>query len=139
LAHEVFDPTRGGHHNLYAIAKSLNLTGLGHSAINGGDTQVHRLSQGAHHISDLGCQFPGGGKDETERAPWASATAGEFASKSCDHRDAKGEGLARACLTATQHVFARKGVRQSVDLNGEGLVNTHAGKGSADVGGHAKC
>ena len=139
LAHQVFDPTRGGHHNLYAIAKGLNLTCLGHATEHGGDAEVHGLSQGAHHIGDLGCQFTGWCEHKAEGAPGASAATGELSGKPCDHRDAKREGFARACLAAAQYVFAGKGVGQSVDLDGKRLINTHTGKGGADVGGNAKC
>jgi hypothetical protein len=139
IAHERDERIKRLAGKIDAIAQGLNLTCLGHSTENGGDAEVHRLSQGAHHIGDLGCEFAGWRQDKSKRAPGASATTGELSGKPCDHRDAKGEGLARACLATAQYVFAGKGVGQSVDLDGEGLVNTHAGKGGTDVGGDAKC
>ena len=138
LPHQVFYATRCCHNDFDSVAQRLNLARLRHPSEDGRDAKIHGFGQGAHDIGDLGGKFACGGKNQTQRASAAAVSPRKFASKPCDHRDAKGKSLAGTGFTAAQNVFAGESVGQSIDLDGKRSVNTHAGESGNNVGGHAK-
>ena len=63
LAFEVFKASGRRHDDVNPVAKSLDLSVLGHTAKDGGHAEVHGVGQGRHHGGDLGSQLSRGSED----------------------------------------------------------------------------
>ena len=138
LFHEVFEAAGAGHDDIDARFEGCDLALLRNSTEDGGDVETVRSRERLHGGGNLGGELAGGCQYQSEWPARAALTTGELAAEAGDHGDGEGEGLARACLPAAEHVFAGQRVGQGVELNGERLHNAARGERGDEGSWHAE-
>ena len=136
LLHEVFEAPRAGDDDVDAAVQCGDLASLWHATEDDRRAQAHRLGKRGEGLVDLAGQLAGGCEDEGARS--ATAGAGSGRREPRDQRDAERVGLTRAGASASEHVAARKCVRQSRRLDGGGRGDSVCGKHVEQGRGHAE-
>jgi hypothetical protein len=102
------------------------------AAVDRGDLQRAGVGQRVELVDDLRGQLAGRGEHERRRAAVAVGV------EAVEHRDAEGEGLARARGRLGEHVAAGEHVADDEVLDGERLGHAALGERVDDSLGHAE-
>ena len=135
LLHQVHETTRCCNKNRHASAQGIDLLAIGHSARNELGIEAHLVREWHEGVVDLHRKFARRREDESK---WL-ACFGLTTCEAREHRQPKGQGLARSGLPTTEHIAACDCVGDCGDLDGEGrgnaLFREHADDFGADPEG----
>ena len=129
---EVLEPSGAGHEDVGAAPHRLQLRAEAGAAVHRGHAQLARAAQPRELTAHLRGQLARGHEHEADGPVRVSPA------EPGDHRDAEGEGLARAGVGLARHVTAGHAVGDGHGLDGEGGVDAPGVQGRDDVIGHAE-
>ena len=116
---QIQQPARGSHQNIHTLFEFGDLRVHADTAKNHGAVEFEVLAVSTNGLFYLGCEFTGGGQNES-----ANANATEFvfcffsAAEAMQKGQGKGCGFARTGLGAAQQVVACKNQGNGLGLNG---------------------
>lgn len=113
--------------------RGLLLARLGDAAVDHGGVQAHGLGHRFDGGVDLRGQFTGGCKDQAHGTAGLAEMLGFALGEAGNQRDGEGDGLAGAGAATAQDVAPGQGVREGLDLMGNGSTIPWAVRVSASA------